>query len=109
MAKEKEPKKVFPKARPMGRNVLPEPIIPTETVTPEAAVEPAVKKFVKVTLDDSVKPPKSHIHIEGLNPFESLAVLKNAHKYLFEALKKEVEQLNGIEEGPTDTASGGNS
>jgi hypothetical protein len=74
---------------------------------PEAEVIVGEKKHVKIEMNAE---NKIHIDILGFNPFEALVVIKNAHRYLFETVKKEVDKLNvgSVEEGATDASSGSN-
>jgi hypothetical protein len=82
-----------------------EPVAEKPKVEPEV-LPPVKPRSITITLNEQ---NNSHIAIEGLNPFESLVVLKNAHRYLYNTIQKEMEKLNGLEEGAADTVSGGNS
>jgi hypothetical protein len=89
-------------------------VMPNREAKPEAPVvakqevlPPVAPKTITLTFDPDTK--ATHIDIQGLNPFDSLVILKNAHKYLYTQLQKEMEKLSGLEEGAANTVSGGNS
>jgi hypothetical protein len=136
MTKKEPVKKKFPKTRPMGRALgniidiatdvaaevakkegIPDNVADAtnkaidrilthkgeEPKAPEAEVLTGEKRFIRIDLKEG---NAVHITIEGLNPFESLVVLKNAHKYMYNNLKKEMDALDVGKEGTTDSVSG---
>lgn len=107
-------KKKFPK--PTGRigkglaNTL-KPVIEDAEVVAEEAPKPKAPEVPETPrwVTVNVSPTRgNHIEINGLNALEVIAVLKGAHTYMMKQLQEELAK-HGIEEGPANPASGGDS